>query len=42
MRNSTRLLAAGLLSVVALGLLPAQGAGVATAMRPATNVYCCR
>ena len=40
MRKSTRLVAAGLLSVVALGILPAQGAVTATA-KP-TNVYCCK
>jgi hypothetical protein len=40
MRKSTRLVVAALLSVAALGILPAQGAVSATP-KP-SNVYCCK
>jgi hypothetical protein len=43
MRTSTRrLLAAGLLSAVALTLVPSQAVVASATMRPAINVYCCR
>ncbi|HEX5561922.1 MAG TPA: hypothetical protein VFX52_09800 [Nocardioidaceae bacterium] len=42
MRTSTRLLTAGLLSVVALTLVPSQGVVASATMKPAINVYCCR
>jgi len=40
MRTVTRLTVAGLVSVLAFGIVPAQGASAAPT-RPA-NVYCCK